>query len=140
MNNLEQDWTTIVIRKRSHSNPSDPRAVRAAQRNGEAVDTVRKVSGEAREYSDRARKLEADLIASPTEAAPPQAALPRLNAEMRNKMIQARVAKKLTQDQLAHQANTQPKVIKDLERGSVVTDRNVISNVNRILGTSLRLS
>lgn len=135
-----QDWTPVIIRKRAPSNPSDPRAVRAAQRNGDAIDTVRKVSGKEREYSDLARKLEADLTASPTDAPPPQTALPHLNGELRKKMIQARVAKKLTQAQLAQQAHTQPKVINDLESGKVVTDTSVVTKVNRILGTTLRLS
>lgn len=137
---MEQDWTTIVFKKRPTSSPSDPRAVRVAQRNGDAVDTLRKVSGEAREYSSRARKLEADLNVSPTEAPPPQVALPRLDAEMRKVMIQARVAKKLTQAQLANAANTQPKTINDIEAGGIITDRNIVVKINRVLGTKLRLT
>ncbi len=134
-----QDWTTVVLRKREHTtNPSDKEAVRAAQRNGGAIDTIHKVKGEAREYSDRARKLESDIHVSPTEAPPPPPALPTLSPEMRKAMIQARTTKKYTQQQLAQMVNTQSKIIQDLENGKVVQDKSVLQRINRALGCNLR--
>lgn len=123
-----QDWETVVLRK--------PKCAAAADG---PTETVRKISGAAREYSDLARKLEADTNANPTDAAPEMAALPVLSHEMRKTMINARVAKKMTQEQLAKTVNVLPKIIKDMESGKVLTDRAVLQRVNRILGVVLRI-
>lgn len=117
-----QDWETVVFR----GGKSSSNKVNSV---GEPKETVHRVSGASREYSDLARKLEAET-----------AVLPTLNSEMRKAMIQARVAKKMTQEQLAKMANTQVSTIKAMESGNVVTDRPALQNVNRILGTKLRLS
>lgn len=121
-----QDWTTVVLGK-----PKRPTEG--------PCETVKKVSACAREYSDRARKLEADINADPTDAAPELAALPTLNHDMRQLMVRARVDKKITQDQLAKLVNVQPKIIKDLETGKVLTDRAVLQRINKVLGTKLCL-
>lgn len=133
-----QDWTTVVLHKRDRDNPCDKHAVRAAQRNGDAIDTVQKVKGEKREYSDRARKLEADIHVPGTDAPPPPPALPTLNVEMRKAMIQARTAKKMSQQQLAQSINAQTKIIQDLESGKVIQDKSILQRINRALGCSLR--
>jgi ribosome-binding protein aMBF1 (putative translation factor) len=134
-----QDWTTVVLRKRPQGTGTNPKEVREAMRKGKGnVDTVAKVPGQSREYSDRARKLEADLTTSPTEAAPPAAPLAILESDARKAMIQARITKTMSQDQLAQAAMTQTKNIKDLESGKVIQDRSILQRVNKILGTKLR--
>lgn len=138
MNLSGQDWETVVFKKRAPHNPSDKDAVRAAQRNGGNVETITKIKGDAREYSDRARKLEADVNTPATEAAPPPPPLPVLSSDMRKAMIAARTGKKMTQQQLAQAVNTQPKIIQDIECGKVVQDKSVLQRINRVLGCSLR--
>lgn len=135
-----QDWEPVVFKKRVPSNSTDKNAVRAAQRSGSGVETVAKIKGEAREYSDRARKLEADVTTPATEAAPPPPPLPTLSAEMRKTMITSRTGKKMTQQQLAQAVNTQPKVIQELEGGKVVQDKSVLQRINKVLGCSLRFT
>jgi ribosome-binding protein aMBF1 (putative translation factor) len=132
-----QDWTTVYIRKK-HENPTDKNVVRQALRNGNSVETVAKVSGEAREYSDRARKLESDLHVSATEAPPPLAALPCLSPSMRQEMIKARTNMKLSQVELAKRLNLNARIIQDLEGGKVVQDRSILPKVSRLLGVSLK--
>lgn len=133
-----QDWTTVVLRTQQAVNLKDKKAIRAAQCNGGEIDTIHKIKSDAREYSDRARKLEADIHVSGTEAPPPPPALPTLNAAMRQAMIQARTSKKMSQQQLAHSVNTQAKIIQDLESGKVIQDKGVLQRINRTLGCTLR--
>ena len=124
-----QDWTTIYFNKKPDKKQC-----------GGDVETVAKVSGAAREYSDRARKLESDLHTSPSDAAPPPPSLPRLSSDARQTLIQSRTAKKMTQVQLANACCTQTKVIQDLEGGKIIEDKykHVLQKINKQLGTKLR--
>jgi ribosome-binding protein aMBF1 (putative translation factor) len=133
-----QDWTPVVLRKKI-TNPRDKNEVVKAMQNGKKVDTVKKDVG-SKEYSARARKLELDLVADPTEAAPNLAPLPRLSNVDRQELVKARTAKGLTQAQLAYQINTIPSVINDLESGKVVQNTKILQQVNRVLGTKLHFA
>jgi putative transcription factor len=126
-----QDWTTIYF----HKKPDKTTQLRDGH-----TEAVEKVSGAAREYSDRARKLESDINTAPTDAAPPPPPLPRLSAEARQALIQARTARKMTQTQLAQTCCTQSKIVQDLETGKVIEDKykGVLQKVNKVLGTKLR--
>lgn len=128
-----QDWTTVYFHKPHHK-----KTVNAAVRDGDVVDTVKKVATKTQEYSNRARKLEADCLTPATEEAPKNAALLQLSHTSRQTLIKARVDKQMTQQQLAQRCNLPPIVIKTLEGGGVVQERKVIDKVNRVLGTTLR--
>lgn len=134
-----QDWTPVILRKQVR--PADLKtkeALAQAQRTGKNVDTL--VKDKTREERDRLRKLEVDVIqAAPGEDAPALAPLPTLNRQMQQAMIQARVARKYTQDTLAKAINEPIQVIKDLEGGKVVTKPSVVQKVNKLLGTTLKL-
>jgi len=133
-----QDWTPVVFRKKI-TNPRDKNEIVNAMRNGKKVDTLKKDNG-SKEYSARARKLELDLVADPTEAAPTLGPLPRLSTVDRQELVKARTAKGLTQVQLAYQVNTIPSVIQDLENGKVVQNTKILQQVNRVLGTKLHFT
>ena len=129
-----QDWEPVVLRKKLQT--ADLRskdAIAHAQRTGQRVETNYK--DKTREERDRMRKLEVDL-GSDTVAPPP---LPTLNKQMQQVMIQARVAKNLTQDTLAKSINEPIQIIKDLETGKVINKPGVLQKINRLLGISLRL-
>lgn len=130
-----QDWEPVVFRKKFK--PSELKSkdvVTQAQRTGKQVITNEK--DKTREDRDRFRKLEADL--NPNEEPAKLAALPTLSKTSQQAMIQARVAKGYTQVTLANAINEPSKVIQDLENGKVVNNNNLLTKVNRILGTKLR--
>jgi putative transcription factor len=133
---FEQDWKPVVFHKKV-TVPTSKEAVKHALRTGQAVETVKRTGG-AREYSDRARKLEEDLNTDPTDNAPKLAPLPFLSPTSRQTMIKARTDKKMTQAQLAQMVNTRPNVIQDLESGKVIQDKAILQKVNKVLGTSLK--
>lgn len=85
-----------------------------------------------------ARKLEADISKPATEEAPPLAALNILSSEMRQLMINARIAKKMSQADLAKKVNVQTCIINQLESGKVVNEPNILQNIRKILGISLK--
>lgn len=132
---FHQDWEPVVFKKKTVKE-NDKDAVKAAQRAGKPVQTINK-SGN-REYSDRARKLEADLDPTQDIAGVKLAPLNRLNLAARQEMTRVRTQKGLTQVQLAQQMNARPQIIQDLEQGKTVQDRSVLVHVNRILGTRLK--
>lgn len=133
--NFHQDWEPVVFRKKVVKE-TDKDAVKAALRNGRPVETITKNSN--REYSDRARKLEADLDPTKDISQVKMAPLNKLNLAARQEMTRVRTEKKLTQIQLAQQLNVRPQIIQELESGKPVQDRSILNHVNRVLGTKLR--
>jgi ribosome-binding protein aMBF1 (putative translation factor) len=119
-----QDWTPVVIRKKWTEEE--------ARREGK-TETVKRPA--AQQIS---RKFEKDLMTDPTAEAPPQASLPRLSVEDRQKMIQARVALKLSQIQLAQALNLRTNIIQEMESGKVVSQPNALTMVNRKLALKMR--
>jgi putative transcription factor len=121
-----QDWTQVVIR-----NP----ILAAAKAPKECVSKNK--GTEERGYL---RKLENDLTGNATEEAPPLAKLPKLSVSMRQTLIQARIAKKLSQTDLAKQINTRPQIINELESGKSISDKEkaILQKIQKILGVSLK--
>lgn len=131
----QQDWDTVYLRgQRSAGNYTNKNVVNAALRNGQIVETRDKIDGHVHEYCNRARKLEADINSSASDEAPPSVPLSKLSHVSAQELVKARVAKKLTQQQLAQRCNVQPIIIKTLECGGVIQDRRVLAKVNRELG------
>lgn len=88
--------------------------------------------------SGHVRKLEADLNASCTEAAPELGPLSKLDHATRQAMAKARVEKKLSREQLAAKANVPVAVVQALETGGIVQERNALTRINNVLGTKLK--
>jgi putative transcription factor len=120
-----QDWTPIVIRN------SKLVAARAPKESVERDKT--------HAHRNSLRKLESDTTVSGSEEAPAVAKLPRLSATMRQTMIQARVALKLSQADLAKRLNIQPKIINELESGKVIAEneKSVLQKIQKNLGVHL---
>lgn len=122
-----QDWTPVVVRKKYTD-------VHEAQRDGKTVTKDRpvpKVGGQG---------YEKDLRTSATEEAPALKALPKLSQEDRQAMIQARVAKKWSQSDLAKQTNLRAQIIQDIESGKIIENLNHLQSINRALGTKIKAS
>jgi ribosome-binding protein aMBF1 (putative translation factor) len=120
-----QDWTPVVLRN------SKLVAARAPKESVERDKNHTQRSG--------LRKLETDMHVSGTEEAPATSKLPRLSGTMRQTMIQARVALKLSQVDLAKRLNLQPKIINELECGKVIAENEkaVLQKIQKCLGVAL---
>jgi ribosome-binding protein aMBF1 (putative translation factor) len=118
-----QDWTPVVLRNAK---------VAAAKAPKESVERDKN-----HHQRSGLRKLESDTAVSGTEEAPATAKLPKLGAAMRQTMIQARVALKLSQSDLAKRLNIQPKIINELESGKTIAEKSVLQKIQRVLGVSL---
>jgi len=120
-----QDWTPVVLRNAKLAAAKAPK------------ESVERDKGHYQRSG--LRKLESDTAVSGTVEAPAAAKLPRLGATMRQAMIQARVALKLSQSDLAKRLNIQPKIINELENGKTITEneKSVLQKIQRVLGIAL---
>jgi putative transcription factor len=62
----------------------------------------------------------------------------KVNTEVKKAIMQGRLAKKLTQAQLAQQINEKPQIIQEYESGKAIPDQKILSKLERILGVKLR--
>lgn len=65
--------------------------------------------------------------------------LPVLNVDIRVKIQQGRLAKNMTQKQLANAINVQPNIISDYESGKTIPDNKVLSKISKALGIKCSL-
>ena len=134
--NTPNEWEPVVIRKKVN-NPTSKESLADAARNNKQVDTLKKEN-----YSETAaknRNLEKDIHTDPTQEAPEQKPLPKLSHEDKQLLIKARTDKKLSQQQLAQQINENVGIIKDIEAGKVIQNKNVLQKINKILNIKLKV-
>lgn len=63
---------------------------------------------------------------------------PKVSTKLRKTIQQARLAKKMSQADLAKAACMKPDIIKSFEDGSAVPDPAVLSKLSRVLGVTLK--
>ena len=80
-------------------------------------------------------RLRRQLDADPDEAEAPQ----KTSVALRTAIQQARVAKNMTQDQLAKAANLKKDIINAYESGKAVPETAVLQRLSRVLGVRLSL-
>ncbi len=61
----------------------------------------------------------------------------RVPSELKKQIMAARLAKKLTQAQLAQVINEKPNVIQEYESGKAIPAPQILSKLSRALGTTL---
>ena len=61
-----------------------------------------------------------------------------VNSEVKKAIQQGRLAKKLTQAQLAQQINEKPQIIQEYETGKAIPNQQILGKLERILGVKLR--
>lgn len=116
--NSHQDWEPVVLRGRG-------KHVEAKKKRDGETETRAKFDGTK---SSAMRKLD-----DATDSAKPQ----RINPKIKETIIKARAAKKLTQKELAQKVQVQPNIIQQYESGKVKADVNVLRKMERILGVKL---
>ena len=116
--NMTQDWDTVVLRGK-----------------GKHVDAKKKRDGatETRARFDSSKSVAARKLEEATEVVKPQ----RINPKIKERIIQARTAKKLTQKELAQRIQVQPTIIQQYETGKVKADVAVLRKMERVLGVKL---
>jgi putative transcription factor len=71
---------------------------------------------------------------------PPPRADKRVSASLQKEIVKGRMAKKMTQAQLAQAVNERVSVIQSYEKGDAIPNPNVLAKLSRALGVTLRKS
>ena len=127
-----QDFDTVVIRKKkpTSSQTRDAKNVNNAFRSGN-VDTMTKfgAGSNSRGGPQNATKLDSSDEAFAHKKVP---------TELKKAIQQARIAKKMTQQQLAQAINELPKVVQSYENGKAIPNNQILGKIERALGVKLR--
>ena len=115
-----QNWNYTVLSK--NKKVSSKKLAKNPSGRGN-VEIIRKTSGHG---SKMHKILERDEIG-----------VPKLSAEFKIAMVQARNAKGLTQKELAHRIAVKDTIIKNYENGKAVPQNGVIQKIEKVLGTKL---
>mmetsp|Transcript_7325 Transcript_7325/g.11524 ORF Transcript_7325/g.11524 Transcript_7325/m.11524 type:complete len:130 (+) Transcript_7325:283-672(+) len=126
---MDQDWNQVVLTKKKPTGGMNgvPKTADAARRLGMQVDTVKKQGG-----GYNAQKM--GKLDNETE----ELTHAHVNVEVKKAIMQGRLAKKLTQAQLAQQINEKPQIIQEYESGKAIPQQAILSKMERILGVKLR--
>merc|ERR1712070_830488 len=115
-------YDTVVFSKR----PTSGAPVKAAKNTRGATEAVGKFD---RSSSDKNRKLDEADEAGKIET---------VSLDLRIKIQQARMAKKMTQAQVAKAINEKQQTINEYENGKAVPNQQVLGKLERALGAKLR--
>ncbi|XP_068647530.1 multiprotein-bridging factor 1c [Aristolochia californica] len=131
---VTQDWEPIVLRKSKPKSYDlrDPKAVNQALRTGASIQTVKKFDAGSNKKAApvvSARKLDVE-----TEPA----SFGRVSPEVRQAIQKARLAKEMSQAELAKLINERPQVVQEYENGKAVPNQMILSKMERVLGVKLR--
>ncbi|QDZ21257.1 multiprotein-bridging factor [Chloropicon primus] len=130
--NPGQDWDQVIIRKKkpSSSQTKDSKNVNNAFRSGN-VDTLNKFSGGSNKKAGPANATKLD-------ASDEAFAHKKVSTDLKKAIQQARMAKKMTQAQLATAINEQPKIVQEYENGKAIPNNQILGKIERALGVKLR--
>lgn len=125
---MNQDWAPVRIRPKTGSKKAD---VSAAVRSGGTVVAEKKhgAGSNSRTGDTNLSKLDAetDVLAHPT-----------VSLSLSKSIQKARIEKKWSQAQLAQAINEKPAVINQYESGKALPNNQIISKIERALGTKVR--
>ncbi|KAG7011997.1 Multiprotein-bridging factor 1b [Cucurbita argyrosperma subsp. argyrosperma] len=133
---ISQDWEPIVIRKKAPNAAAkkDEKAVNAARRAGAEIETLRKSNAGTNKAASSSTSLNTRKLDDETE----NLTHDRVPTELKKAIMQARTEKKLTQSQLAQLINEKPQIIQEYESGKAIPNQQIITKLERALGTKLR--
>lgn len=116
--NVTQDWETVVLRGK-----------------GKNVDAKKKRDGETetRGKYDGTKSSAMRKLDNATDVVKPQ----RINPKIKERIVQARAAQKLTQKELGVRCQVQPTIIQQYENGKAKADVNVLRKMERVLKVKL---
>ncbi|KAK9833786.1 hypothetical protein WJX74_005786 [Apatococcus lobatus] len=128
-----QDWDPVIIRKKAPTagQAQTSQAVNQARRAGGEVETVKKFSA-GKNAATSAGKDAAKLDRETEELHHD-----RVPSELKKTIQSARLAKKMTQADLAQGINEKPQIIQEYESGKAIPNPQVLGKLSRILGVQL---
>eukprot|EP01026_Neomeris_dumetosa_P069683 TRINITY_DN689_c0_g1_i11.p1 TRINITY_DN689_c0_g1~~TRINITY_DN689_c0_g1_i11.p1 ORF type:complete len:180 (-),score=15.81 TRINITY_DN689_c0_g1_i11:269-730(-) len=134
--NTGQDWDTVVIRKKppKAAQQNSTQAVNQARRTGGQVETVKKFAASSNAShgstgtGQSARKLEEETENFHHD---------RVSTDLKKAIQSARLAKKMSQADLARAINEKPQIIQEYESGKAIPNPQVLSKLSRVLGVPL---
>uniref|UniRef100_A0A7S2YVV3 HTH cro/C1-type domain-containing protein n=1 Tax=Chloropicon laureae TaxID=464258 RepID=A0A7S2YVV3_9CHLO len=127
-----QDFDTVIIRKKkpTSSQTRDSKNVNNAFRTGNVATTTKFGAG----GNSKGGPANATKLDNSDEAF----AHAKVSTELKKAIQQARIAKKMTQAQLAQAINELPKVVQSYENGKAIPNNQVLGKIERALGCKLR--
>jgi len=130
-----QDWAPVTWQKTkpTGAKAADPKVVNQARRAGDEIETEKKFLGGQNRTTKGALCPNSAKLEAETENFRHE----RVSHDFARALQQARVAKKLTQAQLAQLINEKPSVINDYESGRAIPIGAIIQKLNRALGCTL---
>jgi len=129
-----QDWKPIVLHKKP-LRPQDlqsPRALNQALRQGGQIDTLKK------DYAKSAKSALPVPIHKLEDNTREDFHHKTLPSETKMAIINARTAKKWSQDDLARHINEPVRTIKDYESGKAIPHPQILNKMSRVLGIKLK--
>lgn len=126
----------MVIRKKAPNAAAkkDEKAVNAARRAGAEIETIKKSAAGSNKSASSSTSLNTRKLDEETE----NLSHDRVPTELKKAIMHARTEKKLTQSQLAQIINEKPQVIQEYESGKAIPNQQIITKLERALGTKLR--
>ncbi|KAH7404167.1 hypothetical protein KP509_15G013500 [Ceratopteris richardii] len=133
---IQQDWEPVIIRKKAPNAAAkrDEKAVNEARRAGGAIEVVKKYNAGSNKASSSTPGLNTKKLDEETEVL----AHEKVSSDLKKAIIQARMEKKMTQAKLAQLINEKPQIVQDYESGKAIPNQQIISKLERVLGTKLR--
>eukprot|EP01023_Acetabularia_acetabulum_P052984 TRINITY_DN58_c0_g1_i4.p2 TRINITY_DN58_c0_g1~~TRINITY_DN58_c0_g1_i4.p2 ORF type:complete len:160 (-),score=26.25 TRINITY_DN58_c0_g1_i4:911-1390(-) len=136
MNFSGQDWEPVVIRKKPQkaAQQNSQQAVNTARRTGGSVETVKKFAAGSNAShgstgtGQSARKLEEETDNFHHD---------RVSSDLKKAILTARLAKKMSQSDLAKAINEKPNIIQEYESGKAIPNPQVLAKLSRALGVPL---
>jgi putative transcription factor len=135
---ITQDWEPVVLRKQKpkSSELKSSKVVNNAMRTGVPIETVKKFdAGTNKKTSSTAGPA---VYARKLDETTEPAAFERVGTEVRAAIQKARLAKKMSQAELAKQINERVQVVQEYESGKAVPNQAVLAKMERVLAVKLR--
>lgn len=113
------DWTPVVFHKRSASDVAKQTVLQKKKTSNSSASAQTDVNTYKLEEDDHVQ-------------------IEHVSSELKQQIIKARTAAKLTQSQLAQRINEQPKVIQEYENGKAIPNNAILQKMSKILGVTLK--
>eukprot|EP00179_Madagascaria_erythrocladioides_P001429 CAMPEP_0198312254 /NCGR_PEP_ID=MMETSP1450-20131203/3691_1 /TAXON_ID=753684 ORGANISM="Madagascaria erythrocladiodes, Strain CCMP3234" /NCGR_SAMPLE_ID=MMETSP1450 /ASSEMBLY_ACC=CAM_ASM_001115 /LENGTH=134 /DNA_ID=CAMNT_0044015193 /DNA_START=44 /DNA_END=448 /DNA_ORIENTATION=+ len=128
-----QDWNKVVLSKTKGGGGtrSNKVAPEAAIRAGTSVATEKK-------YNAGANKKTVDLNMAKLDAETEELTHKKVSQNVAKNIQKARMAKGMTQAQLAQAINEKPQIVNQYESGKAIPNNQIITKIERALGAKVR--
>jgi putative transcription factor len=131
----DQDWTQITLSKTTKQKTAGMTSAHAInmQKSAGIMDTERKMEAGGNKSAHAGGGLGMAKLESSTE----EFKHATVNQNLSKSIAQARLAKKMTQKQLATLINEKPQIIQEYESGKAIPNPQILNKLDKALGTHL---